>query len=78
LNIELISIPTALTDEYQPLDRRFFVPMKQRARDLFRALSFTNFSVDPGRHEEPTMLVSVRIRFQTDDLLCAWSHLTQW
>jgi hypothetical protein len=51
--------------------------MKQSARDLFGALYFTNFSVDPGMDEALTIMVSVWMRFQPDDILCAWDHLTQ-
>jgi hypothetical protein len=36
----------------------------QRARDLFGALCFTNFSVDPGMDEALTIIVSVWMRFQ--------------
>jgi hypothetical protein len=59
LNIEVIYIPAGQTDEYQPLDRRFLGPMKQRARGLFGALYFTNFSVDPGMDEALTIMVLV-------------------
>ena len=35
-NIKIHLIPAGMTDEYQPLDKRIFGPMKSHARKMFR------------------------------------------
>jgi hypothetical protein len=77
LSIGLIYIPAGQTDDSQPLDLRIFGPMKQRARDMFGLLCLMNFSIDPGMDETLTIMVSVWMRFQQDDIPCGWDHLTQ-
>jgi hypothetical protein len=78
LNIQLIFIPAGQTDEYQPLDRRIFGPMKQMARARWASLFIRNFDADPGMKEALKIMIGVWHGLTQDNILCAWDHLTQW
>jgi hypothetical protein len=78
LNIELIFIPAGQTDRYQPLDRRVFGPMKERAKEEFSLMFVRDFDADPGMPEALQIMVNVWKRFLQDEILEAWDHLTQW
>jgi hypothetical protein len=78
LNIKLIFIPAGQTDRFQPLDRRVFGPMKERAKEEFAMLFVKDFNADPKMAEALVIMVDVWKRFQQDELLEAWDHLTQW
>jgi hypothetical protein len=77
LDIQLIFIPAGQTDTFQPLDVGIFGPMKQRAREEFDALIGEDFSANPGMGQAMTIMVDVWGRFQQDEILGAWDHLTQ-
>jgi hypothetical protein len=78
LRIKLVFIPAGQTDRYQPLDRRVFGPMKERAKEEFAMLFVKDFNADPKMAEALVIMVNVWKRFQQDELLEAWDHLTQW
>jgi hypothetical protein len=76
LNIRLIFIRANEMNEYGPLDRRIFDPMKQRARKQSRALFLQDCAAQLGMPEALECMISVWNRIHQNDFLLAWDHLT--
>jgi hypothetical protein len=89
LNIDIILIPSGMTDTYQPLDRRIFGNLKMRAKGRWTQMFETpaNLRRSPRRCPENANDIDVPLALEImveswlsipqDQVLKAWAHLSE-